>query len=225
MSSAAEFLPPRKTLPALRRAAEGRRGCELWKDATQTVFGTGAKDAELMLVGEQPGDREDLEGEPFVGPAGSVLERALERADIDPAAVYVTNAVKHFKWKPRGKRRLHQTPHAGEVEACKPWLEAEAKAVSPQAVLALGATAARTVFGPSIRVTRDHGCLLETPLAPIGAVTIHPSAVPRERALASAVRLLDLGFFRVGGEEYAEANESYGVATVLREHVSVRDGE
>jgi uracil-DNA glycosylase len=179
MSSAAEFLPSRKTLPSLRRAAAGCRGCELWRDATQTVFGEGPKDAELMLVGEQPGDREDLAGEPFVGPAGGVLGRALERADIDPATVYVTNAVKHFKWKPRGKRRLHQTPRAGEVEACRPWLEAEAAVVSPVAVLALGATAARAVFGPSVRVTRDHGRLLETPLAPLGAVTIHPSAVLR----------------------------------------------
>jgi uracil-DNA glycosylase len=184
MPSAAEFLPPRKTLPALRRAAQGCRGCELWKDATQTVFGEGAKDAELMLVGEQPGDREDIEGEPFVGPAGRVLERVLAGAEIDPLQVYVTNAVKHFKWRPRGKRRLHQTPRAGEVEACKPWLEAEAKAVSPSAVLALGATAARAVFGPSVRVTRDHGRLLETPLAPIGAVTIHPSAVLRVRERA-----------------------------------------
>lgn len=194
MSSAAEFMPRKRTLPALRRAADGCRGCELWKDATQTVFGEGPADARLMLVGEQPGDREDHEGEPFVGPAGGVLERALERAEIDAAAVYVTNAVKHFKWRPRGKRRLHQTPRAGEIEACKPWLEAEVEAVSPKAVLALGATAARALFGSAIRVTRDRGRLLETPLAPIAAVTIHPSAVlrvrehdEREEALAALV--------------------------------------
>jgi uracil-DNA glycosylase family protein len=194
MSSAAEFVPRKRTLPALRQAADGCRGCELWKDATQTVFGEGPADARLMLVGEQPGDREDREGEPFVGPAGGVLERALERAEIDAAAVYVTNAVKHFKWRPRGKRRLHQTPRAGEIEACKPWLEAEVEAVSPKAVLALGATAARALFGSAIRVTRDRGRLLETPLAPIAAVTIHPSAVlrvrehdEREEALAALV--------------------------------------
>jgi uracil-DNA glycosylase len=181
MSSAAEFVPRKRTLPALRRAADGCRGCELWKDATQTVFGEGPADARLMLVGEQPGDREDREGEPFVGPAGGVLERALERAEIDAAALYVTNAVKHFKWRPRGKRRLHQTPRAGEIEACKPWLEAEVEAVSPEAVLALGATAARALFGSAIRVTRDRGRLLETPLAPIAAVTIHPSAILRVR--------------------------------------------
>jgi DNA polymerase len=181
MSSAAAFLPPKRTLPALRRAADGCHGCELWKDATQAVFGQGPADARLMLVGEQPGDQEDRQGEPFVGPAGGVLERALGRAEIDPATVYVTNAVKHFKWRPRGKRRLHQTPRAGEVEACKPWLEAEVEAVSPEAVLALGATAARSLFGSAIRVTRDRGRLLETPLAPIAAVTLHPSAVLRVR--------------------------------------------
>lgn len=200
MSSAAEFLPPKRTLPALRRAAEGCHGCDLYKNATQTVFGEGSAKAELMLVGEQPGDKEDLEGEPFVGPAGGVLERALAEAGVDPAGVYVTNTVKHFKWRPRGKRRLHQTPRAGEIEACKPWLEAELAAVSPRAVLGLGATAARALFGPSVKVTRDRGRLLETPLAPLAAVTIHPSAVLRVRereereeareALAEDVRFL-----------------------------------
>jgi uracil-DNA glycosylase len=181
-TSAAEFLPPRsRKLPALRKAAAGCRGCDLWKDATQTVFGQGPERCELMLVGEQPGDREDIEGEPFVGPAGGLLGRALGEAGIERDAVYLTNAVKHFKWKPRGKRRLHQTPRAGEVAACRPWLEAEIEAVEPRGLLALGATAARSVFGPSVRVTRDRGQLLETPLASLASVTVHPSAILRER--------------------------------------------
>jgi uracil-DNA glycosylase len=198
-SSAADFLPRRRTLPALRRAAGECQGCPLWKDATQTVFGKGPRAAELMLVGEQPGDREDREGEPFVGPAGSILERALKEAGIDLDAAYLTNAVKHFKWRPRGKRRLHQTPRAGEMAACRPWLEAEIEVVRPRALVALGATAAKSLFGPSVRVTRDRGRLLETELAPIGAVTIHPSAVlrmrdhdEREDALASLAEDLEL---------------------------------
>jgi uracil-DNA glycosylase len=178
---AAEYLPKRHDLDSLRRAADGCRGCPLWSDATQTVFGEGGREAELMLVGEQPGDREDREGEPFVGPAGGVLDRALEEAGIDRDAVYVTNAVKHFKWRPRGTRRIHQTPRVGEIEACRPWLEAEAEAVGPKAVLAMGTTAARSVFGPGVKVLRDRGEVLETPLAPLGAVTIHPSAVLRAR--------------------------------------------
>lgn len=194
---AADFLPNTRGLPALRRAAAGCHGCELWRDATQTVFGKGSRRAELMLVGEQPGDKEDLEGEPFVGPAGAVLERALAQAGLDAGRVYVTNAVKHFKWRPRGRRRLHQTPRAGEIEACKPWLEAELEAVSPRAVVALGATAARALFGPAVRVMRDRGGLLESPLAPLAAVTIHPSAVLRageheERADAFAGLVEDL---------------------------------
>ena len=179
--SAAAFVPESHRLPALRRAAAGCRGCELWRDATQTVFGAGPPSAELMLVGEQPGDREDREGEPFVGPAGALLGRALEEAGIERDDAYLTNAVKHFKWRPRGKRRLHQTPRAGEVEACKPWLAAEVEAVRPEALLALGATAARAVFGPRVKVTKDRGRLLETPLAPLAAVTVHPSAILRSR--------------------------------------------
>jgi len=134
-----------------------------------------------MLVGEQPGDREDRQGEPFVGPAGALLDRALADAGIERGSVYVTNAVKHFKWRPRGKRRLHQTPRSGEVEACRPWLQAELEAVKPRAVVALGATAAKALFGSSVRVTRDRGRMLETPLAPLGAVTVHPSAILRVR--------------------------------------------
>jgi DNA polymerase len=179
--SAAEFVPASRSLAKLRRAAGGCRGCPLWKDATQTVFGAGPRKAELMLVGEQPGDREDIEGEPFVGPAGGVLARALEAAEVDPGEIYLTNAVKHFKWRARGKRRLHQTPRAGEVEACKPWLEAELKAVRPTGLLALGATAGKALFGRSVRVTRDRGRLIDSPLAPVAALTLHPSAILRLR--------------------------------------------
>jgi uracil-DNA glycosylase len=178
---ASEYLPPRRSLTALRRAAQGCRGCELWREATQTVFGAGPAKAELMLVGEQPGDREDREGKPFVGPAGGLLRRALDEADVDLERTYLTNAVKHFKWRPQGKRRLHQTPRAGEVEACKPWLEGEVEALKPQAIVALGATATRALFGSKAKVTKDRGRLLESPLAPIAAVTIHPSALLRLR--------------------------------------------
>ena len=180
-ASAAAFIPDSRSLRELRRAAAGCRGCPLWKDATQTVFGAGPRKAELMLVGEQPGDREDVEGEPFVGPAGRVLAQALQSAEVEREQVYLTNAVKHFKWRPRGKRRLHQTPRAGEVEACKPWLEAELEAVRPTALVALGATAAKALYGTSVRVTRDRGRLIESPLAPVAALTAHPSAILRLR--------------------------------------------
>lgn len=179
MSGAAEFLPRSRSLKALGEAAERCRGCDLYKDATQTVFGKGRPSAELMLVGEQPGDREDREGEPFVGPAGRLLDRALAEAGIDRSAAYVTNAVKHFKWTPRGNRRLHQTPRAGEIEACKPWLEAEVQALRPRALVAMGATAARSLFGTKVKVTKDRGRPLESPLAPVAAITIHPSAILR----------------------------------------------
>jgi len=180
-TTAAEFVPKSRSLRALRQAAADCRGCPLWQDATQTVFGNGPRKATLMLVGEQPGDREDIEGEPFVGPAGRILAQALEGARIERGDVYLTNAVKHFKWRPRGKRRLHQTPRAGEVEACKPWLEAELEAVRPRALLALGATAAKALYGSSVRVTRDRGKPIDSPLAPVAALTIHPSAILRLR--------------------------------------------
>jgi uracil-DNA glycosylase family protein len=181
MPSASEFLPETHSLKALEKAARTCRGCDLYEDATQTVFGKGRASARLMLVGEQPGDKEDLEGEPFVGPAGRLLDRALEEAGLDRSEAYVTNAVKHFKWKARGKRRLHQTPRAGEVEACKPWLQAEVQAVEPAAILAMGATAARSLFGSKVKVSKDRGRPLESPLAPLAAVTIHPSAILRLR--------------------------------------------
>jgi len=180
-TTAAEFVPDSRSLRALRQAAADCRGCPLWRDATQTVFGEGPRKATLMLVGEQPGDREDIEGEPFVGPAGRILAKALQAAEIERGEVYLTNAVKHFKWRPRGKRRLHQTPRAGEVEACKPWLEAELEAVRPRALLALGATAAKALYGSSVRVTRDRGKPIDSPLARVAALTIHPSAILRLR--------------------------------------------
>lgn len=179
--SAAGFLPPERDLDSLREAADGCKGCDLWRDATQTVFGAGPPSAQLMLVGEQPGDREDLEGEPFVGPAGRLLDKAFEEAGITRNQVYVTNAVKHFKWRPAGKRRLHQTPRAGEIAACKPWLASELEAVQPLGIVAMGATATKAVFGTKVKVTKDRGQRIETPHAEFGAVTVHPSAVIRVR--------------------------------------------
>jgi DNA polymerase len=180
-TSAAEFIPASLSLRTLRQAADDCRGCALYKDATQTVFGAGPRKSRLMLVGEQPGDREDLEGEPFVGPAGDVLDRALEEAGIERDEVYLTNAVKHFKWRPQGKRRLHQTPRVGEIIACKPWLDAELAAVKPVGLLALGAIAGRSLYGTKVRVTKDRGRLLDSPLAPVAALTLHPSAILRQR--------------------------------------------
>jgi DNA polymerase len=179
--SAADFLPDRLTLPALRRAAAGCRGCHLWKVGTQTVFGEGARASTIMLVGEQPGDQEDRAGHPFVGPSGKLLDSALEQAGIDRGDAYVTNAVKHFKWVPdaNGKRRIHKTPAAGEIRACHPWLEAELATVKPRVVVALGATAAKALFGPEFRVTAQRGRAVDTSLAEAGFATVHPSAVLR----------------------------------------------
>jgi DNA polymerase len=181
MSSAADFLPARRTIPSLRKAAEGCRGCHLWMVGTQTVFGEGSRSPSIMFVGEQPGDQEDLAGHPFVGPSGKLLDRALEHAGLDRADAYVTNAVKHFKWVPaeRGKRRIHKTPNATEVRACHPWLDAEIAAVKPRVIVALGATAAKAVFGPTVKVTVQRGRVLRTPLAEAGFATVHPSSVLR----------------------------------------------
>jgi len=173
---------PRKvplTLSGARKEAARCRRCELWKLGTQTVFGTGPAKAQLMFVGEQPGDAEDLAGEPFVGPAGRLLREALEEAGIDPATVWLTNAVKHFKWEPRGKRRIHQKPDPAEVGACHIWLEAEIAAVKPRIIMALGATAAGALLGPAARVTRDRGKKFTSPLAPIVTLTVHPSSILR----------------------------------------------
>ena len=179
--SAADFIPERPTLPRLREAAAGCRGCDLWRGPIQTVFGEGPKDARMMLVGEAPGDREDREGEPFVGPAGRELDRALEAVGLAREELYVTNAVKHFKFEERGKRRIHKTPTKREVDACMPWLDTEIKLVRPEAIVALGATAAKALLGPSFRLTQHRGELLESDRAPIVAATIHPSVIVRNR--------------------------------------------
>jgi uracil-DNA glycosylase len=176
---ATPFLPERSSLSALREAAAGCRGCHLWQGATQTVFGEGLKRARVMLVGEQPGDKEDLAGKPFVGPAGRELDRGLEAAGIARDEAYVTNVVKHFKFEERGRRRIHQTPKRFEIDACRPWLDAELEAVSPEALVLLGATAAKALLGSSFRVTRHRGELLDSELAPILTATIHPSAILR----------------------------------------------
>jgi DNA polymerase len=173
------FLPERRTVPALRAAAAHCRGCPLYLHATQTVFGEGAAHASIMLVGEQPGDREDLTGKPFVGPAGQLLDEALAEAGIERRAVYVTNAVKHFNFEPRGKFRLHKRPPVSAIKACMPWLEAEITTVKSSVVVLLGATAAQAVFGAKFRITRERGRVLEHALAPAMIATLHPSAILR----------------------------------------------
>jgi uracil-DNA glycosylase family protein len=178
---AEQFLPEKPTLPKLREAAEGCRGCDLWQNATHVVFGEGKLSARLMLVGEMAGDQEDRQGKPFVGPAGRELDRALEAAGIERGDAYVTNVVKHFKFEERGKRRIHQTPRKGEVDACMPWLDTEIKLVRPAAIVTLGATAAKALLGSSFRLTQHRGELIESELAPIVAATIHPSAIVRQR--------------------------------------------
>jgi uracil-DNA glycosylase family protein len=178
-NDATPFLPERRSLKALREAAAGCRGCHLWRHATQTVFGEGRKASRLMFVGEQPGDREDRAGAPFVGPAGRELDRALEEVGIDRAEVYLTNVVKHFAFEERGRRRLHRTPRRFEVEACKPWLEEELRVVGPEAVVLLGATAGKALLGPSFRVTKARGQPIESDLAPLVTATVHPSAILR----------------------------------------------
>ena len=179
--TAAAYLPERRSLAQLRDAVQGCRGCDLYRNATQAVFGEGAARAEVMLVGEQPGDREDLAGRPFVGPAGQLLDRALEEAGIDRAQTYVTNAVKHFKWEARGKRRIHQKPTWSEQMACRPWLDAELAVVEPRVLVCLGATAAQSLLGRDFRVTKHRGELLDSPLAEYVTATIHPSAILRQR--------------------------------------------
>ena len=177
--SAADFLPERRTLPALREAAAGCKGCRLYANATQTVFGEGPRTAEVVMVGEVPGDREDLAGKPFVGPAGRLLDEALEEAGIDRRKVYVTNVVKHFKFTRRGKRRIHKKPAAEEIGACRPWLDAELEAVKPKALVALGATAAQALLGRQFRVSRQRGVPVESDLAPLVMATVHPSSILR----------------------------------------------
>jgi uracil-DNA glycosylase len=187
-NDATPFLPQRPSLKALKEAARECRGCHLWRPATQTVFGEGRKSSRLMLVGEQPGDREDLAGKPFVGPASRELDRGLEAAGIERRDAYLTNVVKHFRFEERGRRRIHQTPRRFEVEACMPWLRAELDVVKPEALVLLGAVAAKALLGSSFKVTQRRGELLDSDLAPIVSATIHPSAILRERDDASRAR-------------------------------------
>jgi uracil-DNA glycosylase len=177
--TAAALVPARPSLPKLRDAAAGCKACDLWKTGTQTVFGEGSRNAEVMFVGEQPGDYEDREGRPFVGPAGQLLDRALEEAGIDRRLAYVTNVVKHFKWQARGKRRIHQKPNWAEMTACRPWLDAELEVVKPSVLVCLGATAAQALLGRDFRVTRQRGELVDSPLAPNVMATVHPSSILR----------------------------------------------
>ncbi len=186
------LVPDRPTLPKLREAAAGCKACDLWKTGTQTVFGEGSPHAKVMFVGEQPGDKEDLAGKPFVGPAGAVLDKALVAAGIDRNEVYVTNAVKHFKWEPRGKRRIHKKPNQMEIAACRPWLNAEIEVTKPQVIVLLGATAAQAILGKDFKVTQHRGELIPSKLAPYVMATVHPSSIlraPDEDARHEAMRL------------------------------------
>jgi uracil-DNA glycosylase len=189
--SAASYVPGRPTLPKLRETAAGCRACPLWETGTQTVFGEGSAMAAAFFVGEQPGDQEDLAGRPFVGPAGRLLDEALELAGIDRGAAYVTNAVKHFKWEARGKRRIHAKPTWSEQMACRPWLEAELAVVQPAVLVCLGATAAQSLLGKQFRVTKERGRWLESDLAPHVTATIHPSAILRQRDRESRQKEMD----------------------------------
>jgi uracil-DNA glycosylase len=174
-----DLLPDDPSLPAVREISKGCKACELYKRGTQTVFGEGPTRAEVMMVGEQPGDAEDIAGHPFVGPAGRLLDRALEEAGIDRSRVYVTNVVKHFKWEPRGKRRIHAKPNAAEIGACRPWLEAEIALVKPRILVCLGATAAQALLGRNFKVTKQRGEFVESALAPLATATVHPSSILR----------------------------------------------
>ena len=178
-SSAADLVPGQMSLPLLKDAAADCRACDLWKKGTQTVFGDGRTRARVMFIGEQPGNEEDLTGKPFVGPAGRLFDNALDEAGIDRKQTYVTNVVKHFKWEPRGKRRIHKKPNAQEISACRPWLEAEFALVKPKVIVALGATAAQALLGPQFRVTKERGKFIESTLAPYIMATVHPSSILR----------------------------------------------
>jgi uracil-DNA glycosylase family protein len=180
-ASAVAFLPERKTLKTMRDAAQGCRGCPLYQNATQAVFGEGKRTARIVFVGEQPGNDEDLEGRPFVGPAGRVLDEGLALAGIDRADAYVTNVVKHFSWTPKGKRRMHKKPTTREIAACLPWLENELALIEPHVLVCLGATAAQALFGPDFRVTAMRGKVIRSPLAPKALATVHPSSILRVR--------------------------------------------
>jgi len=194
---AAAPVPDTRNLRKLREVAAACKACDLWKTGTQTVFGEGSSSAEIVFVGEQPGDKEDLAGKPFVGPAGRVFDEGLAAAGIDRRLAYVTNAVKHFKWEARGKRRIHQKPNAAELAACRPWLDAELEAVRPKVLVPLGATAAQALLGRQFRVSKDRGRPIDSDLAPYVLATVHPSSILRqrtdeERAAAMADFIADL---------------------------------
>jgi DNA polymerase len=196
-NTAAALFPERPTLARLREAALACRACPLWKRATQTVFGDGSRSARAIFIGEQPGDREDIEGRPFVGPAGWLLDKCLAEAGIDRAQAYVTNIVKHFKWEARGKKRIHKKPNAFEVAACRPWLDAEIALVKPRVLVCLGATAAQALLGSAFRVTKNRGAFVPCGLAPFVTATVHPSSILREpdaaaRRAATAAFVKDL---------------------------------
>ena len=177
--TAAPLIPPRPTIPRLEAVAKGCKACHLWKLGTQTVFGEGKSSARILFVGEQPGNEEDLTGRPFVGPAGRLLDKALGEAGIDRNSVYLTNVVKHFKWEPRGKRRIHKKPNALEIAACRPWLEAEIAVLKPDVLICLGATAAQALLGNQFKVTQSRGKFIPSPLAPHVMATVHPSSLLR----------------------------------------------
>src|SRR5918999_982862 len=179
IGAAEDLIPKTPTLPAVADASKECKACRLWERGTQTVFGEGSEGAELLMVGEQPGDKEDVEGRPFVGPAGKLLDRALEEAGIDRDKVYITNVVKHFKWTPKGKKRIHKKPAADEIAACRPWLSAEVQLVKPKIVVCLGATAAQALIGRTFRVTQSRGQFLPWDLAPTITATVHPSSILR----------------------------------------------
>ena len=179
IETAAPLIPPRPTINKLRDAAAECKACDLWKTGTQTVFGEGRQSSLIMFIGEQPGDKEDLSGRPFVGPAGALLDKSLEEAGIDRGKVYITNVVKHFKWEPRGKRRIHKKPNAVEITACRPWLQSEINVVKPRAIICLGSTAAQAVISPKFKVSMQRGLFVPSDLAEYVTATVHPSSILR----------------------------------------------
>ena len=208
--TAAPLVPSRPTLNKLRIAAAGCQACDLWRTGTQTVFGEGKSTSTVMFVGEQPGNAEDLQGRPFVGPAGNLLDKALDEAGIDRSKVYVTNVVKHFKWEPRGKKRIHKKPNAPEITACRPWLQAEIDVVKPRVIVCLGSTAAQAIIGPKFRVSTQRATFVESPLAPFVTATVHPSSILRapsddQRRAEMARFIADLKKIRKAIEEPAAA--------------------
>jgi DNA polymerase len=208
--TAAPLIPPRPTLNKLKIVAAGCKACDLWKRGTQTVFGEGSPKSTVMFIGEQPGNYEDLQGRPFVGPAGALLDKALAEAGIDRGKVYVTNVVKHFKWEPRGKRRIHKKPNAAEIQACRPWLNAEISVIKPLAIVCLGSTAAKAVMGPKFRVSTQRATFVQSLLAPFVTATVHPSSILRaptddQRRQETARFIADLKKIRKAIEELPAA--------------------